>query len=102
MPWAKGQSGNPNGRKALQPELAPAIRAVLRRKVSSTDSRTNKQAVAEALVSLAIAGDVQAIRTVLERVDGKVPEPVQLTGDQGGPLVFTLNLGDTGGDSDTE
>lgn len=84
MAWVKGQSGNPKGRPALTPELGPAIRKLLREKDES--GQTNKEKVARALMVRALAGEIEAIKVVLDRVDGKVPSPVEMSGPGGEPL----------------
>lgn len=43
--------------------------------------------VALKLISLAEEGEISAIKEVLDRVDGKVPAGVELTGANGGELV---------------
>ncbi len=43
--------------------------------------------IASALVAKAITGDVQAIREIADRTDGKVPQQNIVTGDEeGGPV----------------
>jgi hypothetical protein len=77
--WVKGQSGNPAGRKPLSPELAPAIRRELRRR-DPLRGVVNKTAIAQVLVAKAVGGDLDAIRMVLDRVDGRVPSAVEWSG----------------------
>ncbi|MES2247902.1 MAG: DUF5681 domain-containing protein [Pseudomonadota bacterium] len=60
MPWKKGQSGNPNGRAKVD---TAAARAAMRETISKS-----VPAIVKKLVALAKAGDVQAARTLLERV----------------------------------
>ncbi len=84
MPWKPGESGNPTGRPSKRNALAPALRTLLGRK--QLDGRTNKQALLEALLETALSGDVQAIKLIFERVDGKVPEPIEISGKDGGSI----------------
>lgn len=86
--WAAGQSGNPKGRPKRGQAMADALRAVLRGKGS--DGRPNRRAIAEKLISMARDGDMDAIKLIFERIDGKVAESVHL----GGVVEFTLMLGD--------
>jgi hypothetical protein len=44
-------------------------------------SKTNAERIAEKLVEMAIAGDIQAIKVILDRTEGKVPQVVQHEGD---------------------
>lgn len=91
MPFAKGQSGNPNGRPKIRPQLTPALRAVLG-KTAPDGATTNRRALAEKLVEIALAGDIQAIKLIFERVDGKVPEPLEVSGKDGEAITFSLIL----------
>lgn len=75
MAWSKGQSGNPRGRAALKPELAPTLRRLLREDGA-------KERIARALIEKAGNGDIDAIKVLLERVDGKVPNPVEVSGGE--------------------
>ena len=77
MPFQKGQSGNPNGRPKLEQSVTNVIRRLLSEK---QDGKTRAEAIATTLLDLAAAGDVNAIRVVLERVDGKVVQPIEQTG----------------------
>jgi hypothetical protein len=77
MPFAKGISGNPYGR----PKKGKCLTDVLEKALSKKrkDGQTNKAALADALISLAIEGrDVTAIRYVFDRLDGRPKETVEL------------------------
>lgn len=50
-------------------------------KEANDEGVTKLREVADALVTKAIAGDVQAIKEVADRIDGKVPQA--LVGDDG-------------------
>ena len=70
MPFEKGKSGNPGGRKKAKP-FADALRLAI------ADAGKNKRSlrkIAEALLDKACDGDTQAIREVADRLDGKVPQ----------------------------
>lgn len=84
MPFVKGQSGNPAGRKPSQPLITPSLRRMLTDK--GRDGLTVGEQVAAVLLSLARSGNVEAIKLVLDRVDGKVPNPLDLTSG-GAPLI---------------
>jgi hypothetical protein len=55
------------------------------------------QAIARALRGQALAGNVQGIREVADRLDGKVPQAIAGIDDDENltPLVPTINLGRT-------
>lgn len=92
MPFETGQSGNPRGRPPKDRALADLLRRELRKK--GPDGRTNNAAVVDGLIALARNGSVEAIKVVFDRVDGKLPTPVEHTGAEGGPLEVLLNWGD--------
>ena len=64
-PWKKGQSGNPNGRRAKGLATAERLRNALVNELP---------AILEVVVKNAKAGDLNAARTILERV--LAPPPV--------------------------
>lgn len=68
-PFPKGVSGNPAGRpkKAL---LSDALRRQLAIAVPGMSEKTQAEAIAAALISEAIAGNVQAAREVGDRTEG--------------------------------
>jgi len=77
--WQKGVSGNPLGRPKNEPLLSPEIRRKLR-EVCPTDpqGRPWLEVLVESLLQQAAIGNPAAIREILERIDGKVAERVQL------------------------
>ena len=77
--WAPGQSGNPNGRP-MGTSLTDCIRAILNRHLD--DGRLAVEALAEAGVKAALAGDYRFWNAILERVDGKVRDSVQGSDDE--------------------
>jgi|SRR5215831_1930772 len=83
-PFQKGQSGNPRGRPKRGAALTDFARWAVLQTAGPDDRRTRGQALAEALVSKAIEGDVTAIKLLFDRLDGPVPQV--LTGEGGGPI----------------
>lgn len=83
MPFQKGQSGNPKGRPKKGSAMADALRTVLNK---SEDGKQNKRAVAEKLVELARDGNIEAIKTIFDRTDGKVPQTNVLEGNEDAPI----------------
>jgi hypothetical protein len=82
--WKKGQSGNPSGKRKGTVSLAATISRNLTPKTAN--------AIVKKLFTMAKAGDIQAIKLVLERIDGKPVERHELSGPAGGPVDFTINL----------
>ncbi|MBO0947541.1 DUF5681 domain-containing protein [Fibrella forsythiae] len=114
--FSKGQIANPNGRpvgpitKFLR-EFGDATELTF--SITRTDSKgtskseaslstngtkTINQAIAARLLQLAIAGDMKAIREVLNRTEGRVPQPLNIGGQNGeNPLgVVQVFLPDNG------
>jgi len=90
--WVKGQSGNPRGSPQRGRALVVALRAALRQERPSGED--GYRAVVARLVDLAIAGDLDAIRLIFDRIDGRVPQAVALTGGEGGPAEIVLTWGE--------
>lgn len=84
-PFQPGQSGNPNGR----PKTKPFRDAILRALEAAGDEAALLDAVATALVVKASSGDVQAIKELADRMDGKVPQAV-IGGDEDDPPIQTV------------
>ena len=68
--FPRGRSGNPGGRPKGQ-SITAALRAELDRPCADDPSVTQGERLAERLVSMALAGDLGAIREVFNRVEGK-------------------------------
>ena len=69
-PFPKGSSGNPGGR-ARGPKLSTLIAAELEKATVEGSAITKAQVIAARLVNLAEAGDLGAIREVLDRLEGR-------------------------------
>lgn len=90
MVFVKGQSGNPKGRPRNPAALAPTIHRLLREK--DADGHSNKELIAHALINRAKAGEIDAIKVVLDRADGKVREAITL--EQTGTFDIILRWND--------
>lgn len=73
--WQKGQSGNPAGR----PKSA-LLSDALRKQLAETDKdgKSVAEKVAAALIQKAKGGDVQAIREVFDRAEGKAQQSIDV------------------------
>lgn len=76
--------------------MKDAIMLSLRREASKGVKTKRLHLVADKLVDRAIEGDIQAIKEINDRIDGKVPQGV--TGADDGPIKFIMV--DTGVDRD--
>jgi hypothetical protein len=72
--FKKGQSGNPGGRPKSKP-FTDALRIA----VLEADGDTTKlRRIAAKLTEMAISGDIQAIREIFDRLEGKAHQSVEL------------------------
>ena len=96
--FEKGQSGNPRGRPRSEQAITPWLRKLLEEKRAG---KTRAEHVANAWIKAAEAGDVNAIKALADRVDGKVPDSVDVTSG-GKSFSFTLDLSGKGVDADRD
>lgn len=68
------------GRPPKERSFANMLNIAIKEAIEGTD-KTKLRAVADALVDKAMSGDVQAIKEVADRIDGKVPQGV-IGGDE--------------------
>ena len=94
--WQPGQSGNPAGRKP-GPTFSSILREALTRKRRYKDKDGNKftSTELELIVDRAVRElrtnpdfDVKLLSVFLDRLDGKVKEPVEHSMEGGGPLFI--------------
>ena len=85
MAGVKGQSG----RKANE----QVFRHAIMERLDELDPRTDRKklyAIANKLTDLALDGDMQAIREIMDRVDGKPKQTAEVTGANGEDLSMRL------------
>lgn len=94
IPFKPGQSGNPAGKKKGTKNTATILRKVWETKMEGKDPKTGrmrKMTVGEmamyALAQKASKGDVVACREIMDRLDGKVAQPMEHAGAGGAPLA---------------
>jgi hypothetical protein len=73
--WKPGQSGNPKGRPKSKP-ITAALKALL-----DKDDGKALKALAAVAVREALSGNFRYAKEILERIDGKVVEPIDLKAD---------------------
>lgn len=86
--YKKGQSGNPNGRPSVLPELKEAIAKALEKK---TGGISELDRIIEALVKKAKKGDVRAAQELFDRGYGKVKQTME-TSFKEQPLFAPIDL----------
>lgn len=84
-----GKSGNPGGR-VKRDFLTQHLIAELNEMTPGTDVK-RARTVIQALIEKAEAGDIPATKEVLDRVEGKVTQPIG--GDEDAPLDILGGLG---------
>tara|TARA_S200002703_G_scaffold114078_1_gene99542 strand:- start:5248 stop:5595 length:348 start_codon:yes stop_codon:yes gene_type:complete len=80
MPFEKGKSGNPGGRSKERP-----FREALRKQLNDIDpkdpdQRKKLEHVARKCVDLAMDGNMQAIKEIADRIDGKSDATLNVNG----------------------
>jgi hypothetical protein len=75
--FPSGTSGNPSGRPRLT-KLTEALRQQLSEEMPNAPERTVAEAIARTLIREAISGNVQAIREIGDRTEGKPMQKVDL------------------------
>jgi hypothetical protein len=78
--WKKGQSGNPAGRPKREWSMATLIEDALN-EIDATSGLNWKQLVVKRLLTLAIGGDMNAIREINDRIDGRAKQSIDISGD---------------------
>lgn len=84
MAYQPGQSGNPGGRPKRDKFITQQLIAALK-EVDETTGGTKLRRIVNALLAKAAEGDVPAVREVLDRVEGKVPQAIE-GGDEDNPI----------------
>jgi len=74
-----GQSGNPGGRPKGSVSLVQIMLKKLAEQCPDEPEKVRAEKVVEAAVAKAEAGDFQMFKEILERVDGKVTDKVEVT-----------------------
>ena len=88
--FASGTSGNPNGRPQKKRTLTEILaKHGSKRDQTGADGRklSRKEALAEALWTLALTPDFAAMKYIFDRIDGTPTETVRHSGGDGGPIL---------------
>jgi hypothetical protein len=75
--FSKGVSGNPNGRPKLT-RLTDALRQQIAETNPDADDQTVAETIAKTLITLALSGDVQAIKEIANRTEGLPKQSIDL------------------------
>jgi hypothetical protein len=75
MAFKPGQSGNPGGR--VKDKLWREALLIAVNRVDDGDPRPRLARIAEAVARQALGGDMQAVKEIGDRLDGKAPQPIE-------------------------
>jgi hypothetical protein len=86
--WKKGQSGNPAGRPKGTVNLTSRLKAQLLTELgNSPDDGIRADLIIHALIDEAKNGNMQAINCILDRLEGKVTDKVEMSGSS---VIFNV------------
>lgn len=77
--WAPGYCPNPGGRPKGSVSLVAILLQKLREQDPDMPARTRGEAVVESILAKAKDGDTAMLKELLDRTDGKVSQPVDVT-----------------------
>jgi hypothetical protein len=75
--FSKGESGNSAGRPRLT-KLTESLRRLIAETNPHAHEETIAETIAQTLVTMALAGDLQAIKEVFDRAEGKPKQAIDL------------------------
>lgn len=81
--------GNQNARKRHWTE---AITAAVQKEIDPATGRRKLHAIADKLIEMAEAGEIQAMKEIGDRLDGKAVQALEHSGPGGEPLPNTVNV----------
>ena len=68
---------------------ADAVKRAVNRRLDGEEGKPKKlERLADALVEAGLKGDISALKEIGDRLEGRAPQAVALTGEDGGPVVF--------------
>lgn len=85
--WKEGQSGNPNGRPKKGHSITETIRAMMDEKPEI------KKALGAKILQMAVEGDITAIKTIWNYLDGMPLQKQEIGGVDGQPIIITAARG---------
>ena len=90
--WLPGESGNKNGRPRKDCSITSAVKAELDSVPPVFEGKKNKltwrQLIRDSWLQRAAKGDQGALFTLLERIEGKVTQPI--AGEGGKPILIKV------------
>jgi len=93
------QKNDPRINRRGRPRKGMCLTSILEKQLrkKGNGKQPNKEAVVSALIELALVDkDIHAIKYIMDRVDGKPRESVELTGEAGDPISVRIYMPDNG------
>lgn len=81
--------GNQNARKR---HWAEAITAAVQKEVDPATGRRKLHAICDKLIAMAEEGDIQAMKEIGDRLDGKATQALEHSGPGGEPLPTAISV----------
>jgi hypothetical protein len=92
MPFQPGQSGNPNGARSRRRFEAALLKEIAA--LDGTEIEGGLRKIAANLVKAAAAGDLGAIESLANRIDGKPAQQLIHANDPDNPLTDAKSMSD--------
>jgi len=86
-------SSKPRGPKSDKLWSDAVRMAVLREETCDGQKRKRLSIIADNLCKLAMEGDMQAMKEIGDRLDGRPKQATEITGEDGGPLQVIIQKG---------
>jgi len=101
MPFKPGQSGNPNGRPKKGQTFTDLLKEYLAQETKEP-GKTRYDKLIEKMYEFAMQPDATMMKYLVDRVDGKPAESVQLSSDADEPMEITIVVKDAKTTNGTE
>jgi hypothetical protein len=95
MSLPKGKTNNPNGRPVKGKAFTEILESIAEETMMYNNTPiTKNEAIAKALIDLAVSGDLKAIEMYSNRRDGTPKQSIEHSGAIGNPLLEKLDQAD--------
>ncbi len=92
--WKPGQSGNPKGRPKKKCTITAEVEKLLKKRDVPLGEKniSRRKAIAETLINMALKEDIQAIKQLMNYIDGIPESKISLTGPGGGGVKIEVEI----------
>ena len=83
IPFKKGEVSNPKGRPPKNICITTLVKEMLLELAPGTENnpKTYAELIARAILQESVKGNIQALRELLDRIEGKVTQPIDMERD---------------------